>query len=228
MFIDSLDKIPKIATTFSTTIFVVDPDIQLNLNPLISLSLKAETSSQIDDIRELMQLTKNKQTKELFLVIRHAELLSERSSNVLLKTIEEPGSHIHILLLTKKPQELLATIRSRSMLFYLKTSNNLTSPPQVSAEILDYAKKLLVSDKNTLPQLAEELSKKKPKKVDPENDNDKTFLLSVIETTIELAYKSYYKTNNKLFLKKIIGLDQAYQNISKNGNKKLQLIANLI
>ena len=226
MYIDSLDKIPQIALAFSTTIFAVDPDIDLDLKPLISLSLDIDTVSQIEDIRELIQLTKNKQTKELFLVIRHAELLSEKSSNVLLKTIEEPGNHIHILFLTKKPLQLLQTIRSRSMLFYYRIPNTLTAPPRVSTEILDYAKKLLVSDKYTLIQLAEDLSKKKLKKSTTESD--KTFILNIIETSIELAYKSYYKTNNKLFLKKIIGLDQAYQNISKNGNKKLQLIANLI
>lgn len=224
MFIDSPEKIPQISRAFSTTIFAVNPDIKLNLTPLVSLSLNADSiDSQIDEVRELLQLTRNKQTKELFLVIRHAELLSEKSSNVLLKTIEEPGEHIHILLLTQKPFQLLPTIRSRAMLFYLKTTGNLVSPPDVSPEILDYAKKLLVADKDHLIQLTEELVKRKPKKSDPE-----AFILKVIETTIELAYKSFYKTNNQLFLKKITGLDLAYQNISKNGNKKLQLLANLI
>jgi len=229
MFIDSLEKIHEITRAFSTTIFAVDPNIKLSLTPLVSLSLNADSiNSQIDEVRELMQLTKNKQTQDLFLAIRHAELLSERSSNVLLKTIEEPGEHIHIILLTKKPFQLLPTIRSRSMLFYLKTSGNLISPPDVSAEILDYAKKLLVADKDNLINLTEELAKRKPKKSDPDPNNDKAFILKIIETTIELAYKSFYKTNNQLFLKKVEGLDQAYQNISKNGNKKLQLLANLI
>lgn len=229
MFIDSLEKIPQISRAFSTTIFAVNPDIKLNLTPQVSLSLNADSiDSQIDEVRELLQLTRNKQTKELYLVIRHAELLSEKSSNVLLKTIEEPGEHIHILLLTKKPFQLLPTIRSRAMLFYLKTTGNLISPPDVSSEILDYAKKLLVADKDQLVHLTEELVKRKPKKSDPDSDNDKAFILKIIETTIELAYKSFYKTNNQLFLKKITGLDLAYQNISKNGNKKLQLIANLI
>ena len=222
MFIDSPEKIPQISHAFSTTIFVVNPDIKLNLTPQVSLSLNADSiDSQIDEVRELLQLTRNKQTKELYLVIRHAELLSEKSSNVLLKTIEEPGEHIHILLLTQKPFQLL-------MLFYLKTTGNLVSPPDVPPEILDYAKKLLVADKDQLVHLAEELVKRKPKKSDPDSDNDKAFILKIIETTIELAYKSFYKTNNQLFLKKITGLDLAYQNISKNGNKKLQLLANLI
>ena len=75
---------------------------------------------------------------------------------------------------------------------------------------------------------SEELSKKKLKKSESEADSDKAFLLKVIETTIELAYKSYYKTKNQQFLKKIPGLTVAYDNINNNGNKKLQLIANLI
>jgi hypothetical protein len=114
------------------------------------------------------------------------------------------------------------------MLFYLKITGSLVSPPDVPPEILDYAKKLLVADKDQLVHLVEDLVKRKPKKSDPDSDNDKAFILKVIETTIELAYKSFYKTNNQLFLKKITGLDLAYQNISKNGNKKLQLLANLI
>ena len=93
---------------------------------------------------------------------------------------------------------------------------------------MDYAKKLLVADKSTLLTLAEELSKKKAKTTDDEADSDKSYILKVIETTIELAYKSYFKTKNQQFLKKINGLSTAYDNISKNGNKKLQLVANLI
>ena len=63
MYIDSIDKIPQIALAFSTTIFAVDPDIDLDLKPLISLSLDIDTVSHIEDILELIQLTKNKQTK---------------------------------------------------------------------------------------------------------------------------------------------------------------------
>ena len=131
-------------------------------------------------------------------------------------------------MLTTHPSRLLPTIRSRSMLFYIKKTNSLSTPPSVSPEIMDYAKKLLVADKSTLLTLAEELSKKKAKKTDGETDSDKSYILKVIETTIELAYKSYFKTKNQQFLKKINGLSTAYDNIARNGNKKLQLVANLI
>lgn len=229
MFFDSTNQIPEIIQVFSTTIFIVDPELHLLLKPLIIVEPPStDALISIDEIRNIIRLTETKQTTNLFLLVRHAELLTESANNALLKTIEEPGNQIHIVFLTQKPHLLLPTIRSRAMLFQLKQRNMLASPPKVTPEVLDYAKKLLVTTPANLLGLAEELSKKKFKKATSEQENDKAFILKIIETTIELAYKSYFKTRNPLFLKKIKGLDVAYSNISKNGNKKLQLVANLI
>ena len=229
MFLDSLSNIPEIINAFSTTIFAIDPETEIPLKPIYTVAPENSSSIiSIDDIREITGLASSKQVKELYFVIKYAEQLSEKASNALLKTAEEPGSHVHIILLTKHPARILPTIRSRAMLFYTKQTNTLAIPPKVTPEIMDYAKKLLVADNSTLLSLAEELSKKKPKKSEGEADPDKAYLLKVIETTIELAYKSYYKTKNQQFLKKITGLTIAYDNINNNGNKKLQLIANLI
>ncbi|HEV2708261.1 MAG TPA: DNA polymerase III subunit delta' [Pyrinomonadaceae bacterium] len=48
-----------------------------------------------------------------FFLIDHAELLSDASSNALLKTLEEVQPTSHLLLLTARPASLLPTIRSR-------------------------------------------------------------------------------------------------------------------
>lgn len=229
MFLESLTNLKNIIDTFSTTIFVIDPETELTLSPAIKIVPETPSSLiSIDDVREMIALTGTKQTKELYFIIKYAEQLTDSASNAILKTAEEPGNHIHIIMLTTHPSRLLSTIRSRSMLFYIKKTNSLSTPPSVSPEIMDYAKKLLVADKSTLLTLAEELSKKKAKKTDGEADSDKSYILKVIETTIELAYKSYFKTKNQQFLKKINGLSTAYDNIARNGNKKLQLVANLI
>ena len=111
------------------------------------------------------------------------------------------------------------------MLFRLRQKNTLIQSPTVPASILDYAKKLLVADNTTLISLIDEITKKKSKN---DQDSDKTIILQIIKTTIEIAYKSYFKTQNPKFLKKIRGLIAAHDAISKNGNKKLQLLANLI
>lgn len=225
MYFDDISQIPHLIQAFSTTIFVIDPDTELSVKPLLSIKPESpESNISIENVREIISLTETKQTDKLFIIVRHAELLTEEASNALLKTIEEPGQNIHIIFFTKNPNLLLPTIKSRAMQFYLKQTNYLNNPPKVTADVMDLAKRLLVVDKITLPTLIEEITKKSTNK----QENDKAFTLKIIETTIELAYKSYFKTQNILFLKKIEGLSIAYQNIQKNGNKKLQLIANLI
>jgi len=225
MYFDDISQIPHLVQAFSTTIFVIDPDTELSVKPLLSIKPESsESNISIENVREIISLTETKQTDKLFIIVRHAELLTEGASNALLKTIEEPGQNIHIIFFTKKPNLLLPTIKSRAMQFYLKQTNYLNNPPKVTEDVMDLAKRLLVVDKMTLPTLIEEITKKSTNK----QESDKAFTLKIIETTIELAYKSYFKTQNILFLKKIEGLSTAYQNIQKNGNKKLQLIANLI
>lgn len=229
MYFDDISQIPHLVQAFSTTIFVIDPDTELSVKPLLSIKPESsESNISIENVREIISLTETKQTDKLFIIVRHAELLTEGASNALLKTIEEPGQNIHIIFFTKSPNLLLPTIKSRAMQFYLKQTNYLNNPPKVTADVMDLAKRLLVVDKMTLPTLIEEITKKSTRNTTNKQENDKAFTLKIIETTIELAYKSYFKTQNILFLKKIEGLSIAYQNIQKNGNKKLQLIANLI
>lgn len=229
MYFDDISQIPHLVQAFSTTIFVIDPDTELSVKPLLLIKPEnPESNISIENVREIISLTETKQTDKLFIIVRHAELLTEGASNALLKTIEEPGQNIHIIFFTKSPNLLLPTIKSRAMQFYLKQTNYLNNPPKVTADVMDLAKRLLVVDKMTLPTLIEEITKKSTKNTTNKQENDKAFTLKIIETTIELAYKSYFKTQNILFLKKIEGLSTAYQNIQKNGNKKLQLIANLI
>lgn len=229
MYFDDISQIPHLVQAFSTTIFVIDSDTELSVKPLLTIKPEnPESNISIENVREIISLTETKQTDKLFIIVRHAELLTEGASNALLKTIEEPGQNIHIIFFTKNPNLLLPTIKSRAMQFYLKQTNYLNNPPKVTADVMDLAKRLLVVDKITLPTLIEEITKKSTKNTTNRQENDKAFTLKIIETTIELAYKSYFKTQNILFLKKIEGLSTAYQNIQKNGNKKLQLIANLI
>lgn len=51
--------------------------------------------------------------EHFFFVFEKAELLSHACANSLLKSIEEPPPGYHFIFLTQRPQQLLATIRSR-------------------------------------------------------------------------------------------------------------------
>lgn len=50
-------------------------------------------------------------------IVEDADRLNDSSSNALLKTLEEPPSTTHLILLTARPAQLFATIRSRCQLF---------------------------------------------------------------------------------------------------------------
>jgi len=47
--------------------------------------------------------------------VSRAELLGVEAANALLKTLEEPGSRLHWILTTRRPEALLPTIRSRCL-----------------------------------------------------------------------------------------------------------------
>ena len=49
-------------------------------------------------------------------VVREADLLSDEAQNSLLKTLEEPPAGVTIILICRRPEELLATTRSRCSL----------------------------------------------------------------------------------------------------------------
>lgn len=88
-------------------------------------SLSPETSERgvvqhirIDAVRDLQSRLKFPplEAKRKIAVIDGADRMMEAAANSLLKTLEEPPSSTHFILITPFPQRLLATIRSRSCL----------------------------------------------------------------------------------------------------------------
>jgi len=81
-----------------------------------STSKKPLTSIRIDDIRELCaQLAQTSQFGGYRIaVIDEADKLTHEAANSLLKTLEEPGGGVLIILITAHPARLPATIRSRT------------------------------------------------------------------------------------------------------------------
>lgn len=55
-----------------------------------------------------------------FLVVRYADDLTDQAADALLKTLEEPPSAAHVLLLAHQPWRLRATLRSRCQVFQAK------------------------------------------------------------------------------------------------------------
>lgn len=98
------------------------------------IEVDAASRTKVDETRELLDNVQYMPTKGRYKVylIDEVHMFSNHSFNALLKTLEEPPSHVKFLLATTDPQKLPVTIRSRCLQFNLKRI-----PQQVIENYLD-------------------------------------------------------------------------------------------
>ena len=84
------------------------------------IELDAASHNSVDDIRDMRvsvsTVASAGGSKRIF-ILDEAHMLSKAAGNALLKTLEEPPSHVHFVLATTEPYKLLDTIRSRAQRF---------------------------------------------------------------------------------------------------------------
>ncbi|GAB3373775.1 DNA polymerase III subunit gamma/tau [Azotobacter armeniacus] len=87
------------------------------------IEVDAASRTKVEDTRELLDNVQYAPTRGRFKVylIDEVHMLSSHSFNALLKTLEEPPSHVKFLLATTDPQKLPVTILSRCLQFALKS-----------------------------------------------------------------------------------------------------------
>ncbi len=85
------------------------------------LEIDAASKTRVDDTRELLETVQYMPTRGRYKVyiIDEVHMLSGHSFNALLKTLEEPPSHVKFVLATTDPQKLPVTILSRCLRFNL-------------------------------------------------------------------------------------------------------------
>jgi DNA polymerase-3 subunit gamma/tau len=86
------------------------------------LEIDAASNTGIDNVRELIDNAQYAPTRGRYKVylIDEVHMLSKSAFNALLKTLEEPPSHVKFLLATTDPQKLPVTVLSRCIKFNLK------------------------------------------------------------------------------------------------------------
>ena len=91
-------------------------------NNLDLIEIDAASRTKVEDTRNLMENVQYAPTSSRFKIylIDEVHMLSTKSFNALLKTIEEPPEHVKFLLATTEPQKLPETIISRCLHFKLK------------------------------------------------------------------------------------------------------------
>lgn len=86
------------------------------------IEVDAASRTKVEDTRELLDNVQYAPASSRFKIylIDEVHMLSGHSFNALLKTLEEPPSHVKFLLATTDPQKLPVTVLSRCLQFHLK------------------------------------------------------------------------------------------------------------
>ncbi len=94
------------------------------------LEQDAASKSKVDDMRDLLErVPLGTSGNRKVIILDEVHMLSQGAENALLKTLEEPPSHVVFVLATTDPQKVRPTIRSRTQHFEFRLL-----PPEVLAD----------------------------------------------------------------------------------------------
>lgn len=223
MQLDNLDNIENISLGTNFAIFEAPKNLdQAKILPkaIHVAPTKNEGSSKFsiknEQIKNLEELTRSRQTSDMLIVIEHSELLVENAANTFLKSLEEPNDRIHYIFLVDSMYNLLPTIRSRAQCYYVKSAQKTITPPNIETKRLELAKSYLKSTPEEVVELVNKVSKQK---------ESRDAAIELVNDAIEVCYKAFFMTGNQSYLKKLENLIKASESIQASGNIKLQLIA---
>lgn len=100
----------------------------IGCNPEDIIEIDAASNRGIDEIRELRDAVRTAPFSSLYKVyiVDEAHMLTKEAANALLKTLEEPPSHVVFILATTDPNKLPQTIISRCQKIVFKQPDNET------------------------------------------------------------------------------------------------------
>src|SRR5580658_8738296 len=88
-------------------------------NSVDVIEIDAATNRGIDEIRELREAARYRPARDRFkiYILDEAHQITDAAFNALLKTLEEPPSHVILMMATTQPEDIPQTIRSRCQHF---------------------------------------------------------------------------------------------------------------
>ena len=83
------------------------------------IEIDAASNTGVDNVREIIENAQYRPARSRFkiYIIDEVHMLSKSAFNALLKTLEEPPSHVKFILATTEPEKVLPTILSRCQRF---------------------------------------------------------------------------------------------------------------
>ena len=118
------------------------------------IEIDAATNRGIDEIRELRDAARYRPARDRYKIwiLDEAHQITDAAFNALLKTLEEPPSHVIFMMATTQPEDIPQTIRSRCQHF----SFHAVSFDDIVGQLRDIAKQEgITADDNALAMLAE-------------------------------------------------------------------------
>src|SRR5579862_1685347 len=123
-------------------------------NAVDVIEIDAATNRGIDEIRELREAARYRPARDRFkiYILDEAHQITDAAFNALLKTLEEPPSHIVFMMATTQPEDIPQTIRSRCQHF----SFHAVRFDDIVQQLRDIAQKEgIAADDDALAMLAE-------------------------------------------------------------------------
>lgn len=226
MFFNEIKKIPSFIEKSGFSILSLKSEYNLHdfFEPQNSFILEPDENNKIsvEKVRELFDLCSTHKTSAYYIVINHAETMNEQAENAILKLLEEPKENYHFVLFVNEPTELLPTILSRANIYIERVKDQQEKPVQAETDIKFYAKRIIAAKSSDLLSIYNDISKEKEFK-----KNSRLYLHKIIDAAIEIAYKSFFKTNKLQFIKRAESLITLQENLKRNGHLKLHFIADL-
>lgn len=204
----------------------------------------------VDEVGAIKQFAKNKYTNKFFIIIPNAHNMTIEAQNTLLKNIEEPNMNIHYVLLSENNNILLPTIKSRSQIVRLdNTTAEQTKQLLIRNNVADVKKQtqIMIMASGLPHEIAKLISNKDYfEKRSKEITDAKTFVqgslydailiinkyknsrgeaLGLLDDSIRLIEYTIQNSASENILNKIDPLLKAYNNISSNGNTRINLLS---
>jgi len=123
-------------------------------NAVDVIEIDAATNRGIDEVRELREAARYRPARDRFKIwiLDEAHQITDAAFNALLKTLEEPPSHVIFMMATTQPEDIPQTIRSRCQHF----SFHAVSFDDIVGQLRDIAKQEGIrADEVALSMLAE-------------------------------------------------------------------------
>ena len=125
-----------------------------NGNAVDVIEIDAATNRGIDEIRELREAARYRPARDRFkiYILDEAHQITDAAFNALLKTLEEPPSHVIFMMATTQPEDIPQTIRSRCQHFSYRDMKF----DDIMGQLRDIvAKEKIPADEDALALLAE-------------------------------------------------------------------------